>query len=194
MKGILFKEEDQFNLVIEGRKIQTRRVIKTKAENIVSNTDGTFIEYHQNKADDYYTSIIKPRYKVGEIVYLKEPYCEKDDGSVAWYKFDLEDNSPHKHVKNVYTNKTHMPEKNARYFIKIKGVRVERLQDISNADIISEGIGLPIGTELAHGHVTEAWNRNSFEIKWDSINKPPHSYEDNPFNWVYEFELLNQQK
>lgn len=184
MKGIMLKEP-LFNKVIEERKDQTRRVIKSCAENIISNQDGTFTEYHQHKEDDYYTSTIKPRYKIGERVYLKEPYCLNNQSEIIEYKFNLKNDDPLKNECNFWKNKMFMPEKYARYFIDITDVRVERLQDISCKDVVSEGLE-------DHSHLANHASKTiaEWETLWDSINKTPYAWEDNPFVWVYEFKLV----
>jgi len=86
----------------------------------------------------------KPRYKVGETVYLKEPYfpyCFER----ALYKYDS------KNQFGKWSNKLFMPEKYARYFIEITGVRCEQLQDISDEDCMKEGIFLDfIETDYFH--------------------------------------------
>ena len=64
MKGIIFSEP-MFRATIEGRKTQTRRIVKPQPDFISEN----FGWANRNNGD-----IILPRYKVGEKVYLKEPY------------------------------------------------------------------------------------------------------------------------
>ncbi|MCC8153091.1 MAG: hypothetical protein LIP01_02065 [Tannerellaceae bacterium] len=80
----------------------------------------------------------KPRYNVGEKVYLKEPYIKltNPDGSDYFgYKYGSDDV-----IKYKWQNKLFMPADAARYFIEITGVKVERLRDISEEDCIREGI------------------------------------------------------
>lgn len=82
-----------------------------------------------------------------------------------------------------------MPRWASRITLEITGVRVERLQDISEADALAEGIerlpdggyGLPGGS---HYHFTDP--RESYWSLWEAINGPG-SVEANPWVWAVEF-------
>jgi hypothetical protein len=82
-----------------------------------------------------------PRYKVGETLYLKEPYAALPavEPERVEYKFARQ-RSGANGENFKWQNKLFMPERYARYFIEITGVRVERLQDISEEDCFKEGI------------------------------------------------------
>jgi hypothetical protein len=85
-----------------------------------------------------------------------------------------------------------MPRWASRITLDIGGVRVERLQDISEADALAEGIvqlkdggyGLPAGE-----HYHSADPRQSYLSLWETINGPG-SVEANPWVWVVEFKRL----
>lgn len=91
----------------------------------------------------------------------------------------------------------HMPRWANRITLEITGVRVERLQDISEADAISEGI------ESAY----ESWRDyrtdpavnfpcadspiSSYQTLWESINGTG-SWDANPWVWVLEFKRIER--
>ena len=93
----------------------------------------------------------------------------------------------------------HMPRWASRITLEITGVRVERLQEISEADAKAEGadcltwsgiegtaadlIDWPL-KEVAHPH------RNGFAVLWESINGP-ESWNANPFVWVVTFRRID---
>ena len=95
----------------------------------------------------------------------------------------------------------HMPRWASRILLEVTAVRVERLQDISEADAIAEGVERVV--------IGEGWRRycdyeivgvppcitarESFGALWEQINGPgswgtnPRSWGANPWVWVVEF-------
>lgn len=72
----------------------------------------------------------------------------------------------------------HMPRWASRISLEITGVRVERLQDISEADSRAEG---------AAGHPDGPWH--AYRSLWTLINGPD-SWAANPWVWVIDFKRL----
>ena len=86
----------------------------------------------------------------------------------------------------------------SRVTLEITGVRVERLQDISEADAEAEGsipcvYSWPEGVTAAQARDVEGLHRNGFRNLWDSINgkTPGKSWADSPWVWVVEFKRVN---
>jgi len=137
---------------------------------------------------DYEIGYFKPRYKEGEILYLKEPYrigIMKE----LMYAYDKQ---PQVREVLKWKNKMFMPEKYARYFIEINRVRVERLQDILEEDAIREGF---MSTAVLTPDMLDYrgfYPSEHFREKWGTINGPG-SWEKNPWVWVYEFKLNTNQ-
>jgi len=84
----------------------------------------------------------------------------------------------------------HMPRAASRILLEVTGVRVERLQDISEADAQAEGIAY---SERFNGYcigMAEHFNshdpRQSYFSLWEAINGPG-SVEANPWVWCVEF-------
>ena len=123
--------------------------------------------------------MLKPRYKVDEIVYLKEPFYDYGNG-VIWYAFDMDS---HDRKKMGWQNKLFMPESSARYFIQITDIRIERLQNISNASIKAEGL-----------RYEERFLLGKWVELWDKINGKNYSFNSNPFVWVYQYKITEQTK
>lgn len=216
MKGKCFKEP-LFHATIEGRKTQFREIMKPQPEFIAGVPC-----YHYEELDDImgepYVSEwreIKPRYKVGEVVYLKEPYCLYDEsylelkttnGLEIAYKYDntltLEEITSKSCAK--WANKLFMPASAARFFIKITAVRAERLQDISEEDCFREGIsesdshfnGVPffygVKSQGKFDEDTRAETpRTVYAILIDSINGIG-TWNRNPWVRVYDYELTEK--
>lgn len=83
-----------------------------------------------------------------------------------------------------------------RITLEITGVRVERLQDISEADAKAEGVEPLRGGYWRH--YQPGWTQHqlsakgSFATLWDSINGPG-SWDANPWVWVIEFKRIDQE-
>ena len=76
----------------------------------------------------------------------------------------------------------HMPRWASRITLEITGVRVERVQDISEEDATAEGM------EFISINTATWSNRQSFKVLWDSINaKRGFTWESNPWVWIIEF-------
>lgn len=85
----------------------------------------------------------------------------------------------------------HMPRWASRLTLEITAVRVERLQDISRADAIAEGLDFVPDGAAAHGikGLATSWSndpRKSYRALWESLNGDD-SWDANPFVWVIEF-------
>lgn len=115
-----------------------------------------------------------------------------------------------RHHKDPFTKAWHkrlgrfMPRAFARITLRVKSVRVERLQDISEEDSIAEGIQCLDERSGLYRYYTEPFAESpeddprrgmtnepvlSYESLWTSINGPG-SWEANPFVWVVTFERM----
>ncbi|NVZ19555.1 hypothetical protein HX794_07880 [Pseudomonas costantinii] len=82
----------------------------------------------------------------------------------------------------------HMPRWASRILLEITGVRVERLQDISRADIRAEGLQCP--QELASDDVSpnyRDWYPAAWRELWESTGG---DWDANPWVWVVEFKRV----
>ena len=217
----MFKE-DLFNAVIEVRKTQTRRIIKNLITletgetgrwdqnwfwKVNSRDFWSFSSYEVGETVylkeafwdyGYYhpahkTKAGKPKWIslhrefVNDIIYCYD--CPEQPGGNP---FNVGYMAPIYEWKKC--NKMYMPELAARHFIKFKRVWVERVQDITRSSIRAEGLQPP--KELCSDDIEpnyKQWLLKEWIELWNSINKSPYSWQDNPFVWVYEFELLTQQ-
>ncbi len=97
----------------------------------------------------------------------------------------------------------HIPRAASRILLEVTDVRVERLQDISEADAIAEGIetmrehdkdarptGRTLGLERWPGDEPH-WGRpqDAYAALWESINGAG-SWDANPFVWAVSFRIL----
>lgn len=136
------------------------------------------------------TCFIKPRYQVGDIVYIKEAYWQDSEGDI-YYKADwIDRNGIVIQPRNGrWRSPMFLPERFARYFIKILDVRPERLNDITEADAIAEGMTGELYHKTTDSFLTCA--RDVFQWYWDSINLK-HPWAKNEWVWAYQFEEISE--
>ena len=83
----------------------------------------------------------------------------------------------------------HMPRWASRINLEITGIRVERLNDISEEDSIAEGIGGVNGELCDVTGIVAPTHKDRFKNLWESINGAG-SWDENPWLWVIEFKKM----
>lgn len=201
MKGICFIEP-LHGKTVKGIKTETRRIITKQPlenESIKPFVKGFFGIYHKVGGIDNLKVTLKPRYNVGEILYLKEPYFILESKQIEYrYEptFFLEGCVM---PKWQWKNKLFMPAYAARHFIKITAVRVERLQEISGYDCVREGIEhkFPKATSMTQARIdyksAEPGLRKAYADLIDRINGKG-TWDNNPWVWVYDYELIDRKE
>jgi len=165
--------------IVEGRKTQTRRVLNPQPfmRSGILRWIPSISQRHGivdiNLDDHADLAIPYARYQVGEVVYIKEPYLNMPWGDIM-YPLYFNNRS----TVNPWKSPLFMPEKLARYFIKITDVKPQRLHDITEEDCVNEGL-------------TE--NINDYALLWDSIN-PKYQWDTNPWLWRYEFLFWEKER
>ncbi|URI08938.1 hypothetical protein MW290_25555 [Aquincola tertiaricarbonis] len=131
----------------------------------------------------------------GSIAYERHGYPLREWGNKVWY---VADGEPRSGQWTRPRPSIHMPRSLSRITLEIAGVRVERLQDISEADAIAEGVNRFPGCRQDDD--AAAFNRigpvdnDSFPIAryavlWESINGLG-SWDANPWVWVVDFKRV----
>lgn len=137
---ILFNTE-MVRAILDGRKTVTRRLVKFEGNRNPNWTgyikDGLTLYNGTNEPCN------KPcPYKVGDILYVRETWTK--DNHRYMYRADYSDSEKFyqggKEVQLKWHPSLHMPKEAARIFLKVKDVRVERLQDITEEQALSEGV------------------------------------------------------
>nr|WP_315075431.1 hypothetical protein [uncultured Porphyromonas sp.] len=194
--------------VIEKRKWQTRRL--EKGLDLLSESnyefDGEKITLHFEASDE--PIIIKPRYKVGEIVAVSQGYKQIYanmiiDFSTHNYHLSREDRAEKfrdKYKETAgWTNKMFVQPELMPHQVKITNVRLERLQDISDEDCIKEGIikfgdrfdgnfGFYENKRGKFPHLFES-ERSAFACLIDRVSSKG-TWDRNPYVFAYEFKLV----
>jgi hypothetical protein len=151
----------------------------------------------------------------GDVLWVRESYCyvmlahahdllegSKDHNQYV-YKANVHPDWM-EYAKEEYGYKwkpsIHMPKVAARYFLQIKNIRVERLQDISRKDAIEEGSDNILKPDdlhrmrgLGNWKIPSPFDEYQFGFLsiWTKINGCD-SWLKNPWVWVIEFEKIEK--
>lgn len=90
-------------------------------------------------------------------------------------------------IEGTWRPAKHMPRWASRILLEVIGVRVERLQSISDDDLSAEGIQEIIDAGVDH----DGWPRDAFRSLWDGIYGEG-SWNENPWVWVVEFRRVEK--
>ncbi|WP_428516339.1 hypothetical protein [Roseovarius sp.] len=86
-----------------------------------------------------------------------------------------------------YRHARFMPIWASRLTLRVTDVRVQRLQEISEADAQAEGVQVSYGAPFdPENTVTD---RRRFNLLWDSLNADRAPWDDNPWVAAYTFEV-----
>lgn len=178
--------------ILEGRKSQTRRIAKLTASGNVKEPRG----HRRWHPGDPEVVAACPYGRAGDRLWVREAWAQRLDRDhlngtqlyaagvrEAWYWAD----GPGRCCRTgcagaagrVRTARF-MPRWASRITLEVTGVRVERLQDISEADALAEGVEIT---------VRENGALEPFRSLWKSINGH-ESWSANPLVWCVSFRRL----
>lgn len=226
-KKIMFNDKfDLTQAILKGRKTMTRRIfyIPDKLAPYLDIDDTFDIADNciiwKDKSDNIRMTF-EPKYKVGEVIAIAQSYKNIDNYyNAALYRktsihgqivddLDLvsfQDIRRWKYFSgdlmntSGWTNKMFVKADLMPHHIKIIGIKVERLQNISDEDCLKEGIIKgKCGSESTH--FMDAYYvpkekqpyctpRNAFEVLINKVSGKG-TWESNPFVFCYEFKLID---
>ena len=180
--------------ILEGRKTQTRRIVtkvagfgKVMAGFDKSDTPGYDFHFRCKRGlwQDLRESELLGRCPYGnrgDRLWVRETHCKYGGGYI--YRADYGTHTPISDgIGGPWKPSIHMPRVASRITLEITGVRVERLNDIGEADAIAEGVSSDMPIVWQSGDDTP---RGMFGELWEAINGPD-SWDANPWVWVVEF-------
>lgn len=166
--------------ILDGRKTQTRRVLKPPFEgaDLECNGAGQWIWWDKSKGEPSFNRARIP-YAIGDRLWCRETFALTQHGKPV-YRADARDQSgarwssitpgdPDGEVK--WKPSIHMPRWASRLTLTVTDVRIERVQDVSEHDAKAEGFD---------GHPDPV---GALFLLWDSLNAARgYGWEANP--WV----------
>ena len=188
--------------VIEGRKTMTRRLIPDEFFGLTWDTRGNTLVYENEYGDFIDVRLSKyTRYKVGEIVAVAQNYFSTYDESKwengIWYNEFADGSDITNHAG--WLNKMLVKAEYMPHQIRITGIHCERLQDISDAECLKEGVRVEFarnGSPMYYYFDTKRWRevwfdtpREAFAALIDKVSGRG-TWASNPWVVVYEFELV----
>lgn len=202
-RPILFNAE-MVRLILEGKKTQTRRIIKPEPPDEWNPVVEVYAPTKVNRRGEEYPGAEVfgaadedfgrpcPYGQPGDHLWVRETIINGINRAV--YAADRKkviitasDGLPAEVVFSRHTIPSiHMPRWASRITLEIKDVRVERIKDISSDDCVAEGIPESKAPEALIKIGDHKW---AFKNLWESINGPM-SFLESPWVWVIEFKRI----
>lgn len=195
--------------ILAGRKTQTRRVCQS-----IICTNVSDMPQHLTRYGAVATVHKCPYGAPGDRLWVRETTCiapknfatpdetcvRDYDGALRFvsYKADGHSEDAMRDYKLKWTPSIHVPRWASRITLEVVCVRVERLQSITEADAIAEGVEVTPVADLA-SRVLMFQNKGihapavvAYADLWCRINGPD-AWLSNPWVWVVEFKRVNTQ-
>lgn len=185
-KPILFNTP-MVKAILEGRKTQTRRIIKDLPlyEPFFEEDEGRGF-LMDSEDGQFYALENFSKVQPLDVLWVRETWWK---GMLGQYCYLADYALPEITRKQLAKGhkarpSIHMPREAARIFLRVTGLRAERLQDITLQEIMAEGLYVPGLTKQATFKAwIDLWNST---IK--KVDIPKYGWDANPWVWVYEFE------
>lgn len=184
--------------LLAGTKTQTRRALKPQPSEFVGGPGVTLRDGSpaplialDDSVEPYGREIACPYGQPGDRLWVRETFGFSGSGYIPDIHFRA--TNPEAPILGRWHPSIHMRRIDSRITLEITSVRVERLQDISEADAQAEG-ATPIPDPCDHVRLACADigcsgpqpHRVGFRALWQDINGPG-SWDANPWVWAIEF-------
>ncbi len=193
--------------ILDDTKTQTRRIVKLTEAGHVKEPGGRR-RWHPADAEAWQAC---PYGEPGDRLWVRETWgdCSPDADALVgtkwdkpWYRADADtygllghDGDGAVYVEDVkWRPSIHMPRWASRITLEVTAVRIERLQDISEADAFAEGVQCESYIDYRRattedGHPLHSHAVDLFHLLWESLHGPG-SWAANPLVWVIQFQRL----
>jgi len=187
--------------ILEGRKTQTRRIIKPQLERYEEEKDEKLFQISAAVAGEWWFH--GGGGERATRAALAEKHCPHGaPGDSLWVRESFYDRADYAAIGKLHKERIvyvadgvradcrahpsiHMPRWASRITLEITDVRVQRLQDITPEDARAEGV-----EAYAAGHNLGGYWTTAFARLWDSINAKRAPCESNPWVWAISFQPM----
>lgn len=225
MKPILFSGP-MVRAILDGQKTQTRRLCKQAVDHgetahaVCPARESGYIAWFSQQPSpaeeiaaftkQQYQHGFKSPYSPGDMLWVRETWQPNPEAGSSFdgakipsdavcYRADLSVEDARE--SGTWKPSIFMPKLAARLFLRVTDVRVQRLQEISEADVVAEGVAMTdeyleyiewvanVAGGVPHTTVSP---REFFGDLWDRLYKKRAPWESNPWVWVYTFERVEK--
>lgn len=189
--------------ILDGRKTQTRRALKSQHSDIPSegfthagiDDDGDWVWWR----GPFPLAGSKNRIgAVGDRLWVRETFASMQGVGVKYRADNPSAKKPSEYWDTPWKPSIFMPREYSRITLEVSSVRVEKLKAIKGKDILAEGA-------VARPHDIDGLGKcpvSAFDGKcyvdlislwasgWDSINGKTHPWASNPWVWVITFRRI----
>jgi hypothetical protein len=181
--------------LLAGAKTQTRRIVKPQPTKLDGhNFDGMW----SDTIDPVVRYFVCPYGQVGDQLYVRENFytwaawdsikpselvaaTKQQPGCEIFYCADYRGIC----LAGKLRPSIHLPRHLSRILLEVVSVRIERVQQITEADAQAEGV------TLNGGQGYDGWAKQEYSALWDHLNlKRGFGWSVNPWVWVVEFRRI----
>ena len=189
---------EEVRAILEGRKTQTRQVIKLTEFQPCKMSGGSEWIFRDKHGcwNDVSTERLLEKYcpyKIGMQLWVREKFKIGQGRSIVYF------DTFSRWAEDIpFKPSIHMPRWASRILLEIVSVRVQRVQEISYEDIIDEGISghflaYADAVKIALKDLASSQARIAYQKLWDSLNaKRGYSWQSNPGVWALGLKVVTK--
>jgi hypothetical protein len=206
--------------LLDGTKTQTRRALKRQPWASCSIEDGNegespfvYSALHGagpgHDVDESRTPCVCPYGQPGDRLWVREAWARTYVAQAGQEWIVYREGDSRTDYGGPWKPSIHMPRAASRILLEVTGVRIERLQDISEADAYAEGVEpeivpvccgephredhgvLGVETYCCGSPIEDEKAVPAYRTLWESINGAG-SWDVNPWVWVVEFRRIER--
>lgn len=184
--------DDMVRKILSDRKTATRWPLRKQPVEEVAKRVGEWV--WEDVAGNVFHAPVRP----GDVIWGREAWAHREGGPVYDAVGRVMDSFESETVyrascpkgKGPWKPNIHMPRRYARIFLRVTGMKLARLQDITAEEATAEGI-----EEWRLNIIGKAHARGWFQSVWDFIYKQRGlGWDVNPYVWAATFRRISKEE